>query len=95
MAWAYMRTQEDGEFHPERRKPNWRGAGFISIRPRRWRSWAWRRGVSPHRKGTAASHRRPGRRRAGQPASGVTPLAGIGCRNGYWWESRAMPWREC
>ena len=51
--------------------------------------------VSPQSQGTLPAIAALAAARAGQPRLSVTPPAGIGRCNGYWWGESGNAWREC
>ena len=92
-----MRTQEDGEFLTLNGVQTQSGAaldlldqaqalaqlGVAALR------------VSPQSQGTLPAIAALAAARAGQPRLSVTPPAGIGRCNGYWWGESGNAWREC
>ena len=92
-----MRTQEDGEFLTLNGVQTQSGAaldlldqaqalaqlGVAALR------------VSPQSQGTLPAIAALAAARAGQASPSVTPPAGIGRCNGYWWGESGNAWREC
>lgn len=92
-----MRTQEDGEFLTLNGVQTQSGAaldlldqaqalaqlGVAALR------------VSPQSQGTLPAIAALAAARAGQARLSVTPPAGIGRCNGYWWGESGNAWREC
>lgn len=92
-----MRTQEDGEFLTLNGVQTQSGAaldlldqaqalaqlGVAALR------------VSPQSQGTLPAIAALAAARAGQARPSVTPPAGIGRCNGYWWGESGNAWREC
>ncbi len=92
-----MRTQEDGEFLTLNGVQTQSGAaldlldqaqalaqlGVAALR------------VSPQSQGTLPAIAALAAARAGQASPCVTPPAGIGRCNGYWWGESGNAWREC